>query len=165
MSQGKVLHASIGEIKIGRGDEELIANLGSCVGIALLWKQRGLYGLAHCLLPRPMGERVAAHEITGRFVTQAVPSLLALMRIRPAERREVSAVLVGGGNMTAPPGTAEKNLIGFQNAETAAMLLREHKLEIVFQETGGEAGRRIRVFCQTGEYIVQLIPRISSVAG
>ncbi|MGA7816957.1 hypothetical protein [Caballeronia sp.] len=47
----------IGEVKTAGRDVILRATLGSCVGIGVLWRSRGLYALAHCLLPdAPPGE-------------------------------------------------------------------------------------------------------------
>lgn len=154
----RLIHVSIGEVKIGKGRDILRASLGSCVGIALLWPDRKIYGLAHCLLPEaPQG---AGNGIGGRFVTQAIPSLLALMKIREPDYSEIDAVIAGGGNMTAPIGAKTEELIGTLNTKIAETILRGLKIRIVHKEIGGETGRRVDVYCETGTYTVKEIPRI-----
>ena len=55
-------HVKIGELRRGRTGEVLKTTLGSCVGIAILWKARGRYALAHCLLAESPSSR-AGREI------------------------------------------------------------------------------------------------------
>jgi chemotaxis protein CheD len=159
-----IVHVSIGEVKVGRGTDILKASLGSCVGIAFLWKRRGVHGLAHCLLPEAPPE--LAHKIgtiSARFVSQAVPSLLALMRIAPEDRNEIDVVLVGGGNMTAPAEADATTLVGTLNSEAGVKYLKHFGMNLVHKDVGGEAGRKIWVYCETGEYKVEVIPRIGAV--
>jgi chemotaxis protein CheD len=153
------IHVSIGEVKISRGGKGVLkSSLGSCVGIALLWKKKKIYGLAHCLLAEAPG---ATREINARFVSQAVPSLLALMKIKtPEDFSEVEAVLAGGGNMTAPVNKDPKDLVGHINTQTAESYLKKYGIKIIHQDVGGLTGKKIRLFCETGEFVIQKIPRI-----
>ena len=155
------VHVSIGEVKTGEGSQILKASLGSCVGIALLWKKRKLYGLAHCLLAEAPQE---SSIITARYVSQALPSLMSLMKILPADHREIEAVLVGGGNMTAETHAPPEKLVGYLNGLAAEKYLKKFGFPIIHKDLGGEAGRKILVFCETGEFTVNLIPRISKRA-
>ena len=50
-SAGQDIQVRMCEVKLGSGSDVLHAILGSCVGIGLLWRNRGLYAMAHCLLP------------------------------------------------------------------------------------------------------------------
>ena len=64
----KNCNVHIGEVKTGSGDVELQTILGSCIGIGFLWKKRGVYGLAHCLLSKSPDQDF---EIGARYVDQA----------------------------------------------------------------------------------------------
>lgn len=46
-----IIRVRIGQLAVERRPVILKATLGSCVGVAMLWHERGVYGLAHCLLP------------------------------------------------------------------------------------------------------------------
>jgi chemotaxis protein CheD len=151
------VHVSIGEVKVGSGEDILMTSLGSCVGIAFFWQRKNLYGLAHCLLPEAPDN---AAIISARFVSQAIPSLISLMDIDPRQRREISAVITGGGNMTAPRNSDPKNLIGTLNTEAAERYVKGAGIEIVHKDIGGEYGRKLYLYCNTGEYSIKPIPRI-----
>jgi chemotaxis protein CheD len=147
----------IGQVKIARRGESLKALLGSCVGVGLLWKDRGIYGLAHCLLPecptRPL-------TIGGRFVDQAVASLVALMRIRAHDIPQVVAVVAGGGNMTNPQAAAPDELVGAHNARVAMRELHKLGIVIAASDLGGDVGRTLYISGLDGRHHVQRLPRI-----
>lgn len=155
------IHVSIGELKAGQGNDILMASLGSCVGIALLWKKRGLFALGHCLLPFPPPASPAPEKTGARFVSHAVPNLLNLIGAASrADHRQIEAVIAGGGNMTAPLGTDPANLIGSLNARAAEEHLAAAGIHVRHRELGGETGRKIYVFCENAEVKIKTIPRI-----
>lgn len=151
------VHVTIGKVEIGSGPVLLKAILGSCVGIGVLWRARGLYGLAHCLLAdAPTG----ASANGARYVSQAVPSLLRLMEIGTEHRKQIDVILAGGGNMTASESKSPMLMVGAINVASAERCLRERRLHVVHRDVGGEAGRRVQIDCRTGKFEVEEIPRI-----
>ncbi|MBC7464829.1 MAG: chemotaxis protein CheD [Bdellovibrio sp.] len=162
MNMDKVVHVSIGEVKVGKDEDILMASLGSCVGIGFIWKRKNLFGLAHCLLPEASLEEAELNLMTARYVSQAVPSLMKLMNIERKNRGEIDAVLAGGGNMTAPKNSDPTNLIGTLNANAAEKYLKQMGIQVVAKELGGETGRKIYLFCQTAEFTIKKISRIDS---
>lgn len=156
----KEKNARIGEVKIGKGDERLRAILGSCVGVVLLWPNKGVYGLAHCLLSETPEK---SFNICGRYVDHAITSLLKLMRANQGDYSEIRAVIAGGGNMTMPEETCPTKLVGANNVSTAIKCFKELKIKVINEDTGGMEGRTVVVHCATGEVEIKRIPRI--VAG
>ena len=148
------MNVHIGEVKIGRENSELHTILGSCVGIGIFWPKRGVYGLAHCLLPQsPEGTKGPG----GRYVDQAIDSLFELMDI--TNPKDLRAVIAGGANMTVPDCANHKRLIGYQNAQAAIAKLDQMKVRIMQEETGGEGGRKMSICCTTGTFYVREIAR------
>lgn len=165
----KLINVHIGEVKTGTGEQQLHTILGSCIGIALLWPKRGVYGLAHCLLPKSpdgmmealkAGHRKKNHVYEGRYVDQAIESLTQAMSI--TDYRDIRAVVAGGANMTLPNADVPEKLIGHQNACCAIKGLRLRKIIIVHEDTGGFSGRRMSITCKSGDYDVKAIPRIAA---
>lgn len=157
----KVLAVRIGEVKVARNGELLKATLGSCVGIGVIWRDKGICGLAHCLLPQGPS---TTFEIGGRFVDQAVRSLIALMKIRQEDLTAVSVVIVGGGNMTSPKKKDSPDLIGASNFRAALSEAGKHGLKVVFSDGGGEEGRKIFIDSADFSFRVEKIPRIIGAA-
>lgn len=161
MSETREINVHIGQIKIGRHGETLKSILGSCVGIGLIWRRKGICGLAHCLLPEAPAP---CCEISGRFVSQAVPSLMALMKIRQKDIPEIEAILAGAGNMTNLKSTNEDFFVSAANARMAKKLLDEMGISIVHQDLGGAEGRRIFINCSDFSYRIKKIPRLTGAA-
>jgi chemotaxis protein CheD len=151
------LNVHIGEVKIGRNNDVLRAILGSCVGIGLLWPEKKVYGLAHCLLSKAPKK---TFEISGRYVDQAILSLLAMMHIRNEDYGQIQVIVVGGGNMTMPDITDSKKLVGWVNVRTTFNCLSDLGLRVIHEDTGGTEGRKLKIECSTGTYEIINIPRL-----
>lgn len=154
----KEINVHIGEIKIAKNGEVLKAILGSCVGVGMIWHKRGVCGLAHCLLPE---SPTPTYEIGGRYVNQAIASMVALLKISPENAHEIEIVLAGGGNMTSDPSSDGRGLIGTHNYEKADREFIRHGLKVSFRDVGGIEGRKIFIDSQSLQFRVETIPRIS----
>ena len=156
MTTATKVHVQIGQVKTGTPGQILTAILGSCIGLGLLYPARERYGLAHCLL----GESGAVSDaIDGRYVDQALRSLVSLMQIGSADLRKVKAIVVGGANMTMPVDTDPTRLVGTMNANTAYKAVRRLGLRNIYEDTGGALGRQVTIDCTTGTFEVIQIPR------
>lgn len=155
MPEPEHIHVKIGEVKTGRGRTVLKTTLGSCVGICLVWKERNHFGLAHCLLPELPAP---TSQIGAKYVDQAVPSLLAMMKAKPADYPRIKAIVVGGGNMISAK-QGEQEHIGTMNAKAAIRTLKALGIHVAHQETGGEEATQFSIDCATGEYTVSRIAK------
>jgi chemotaxis protein CheD len=147
---GPFQHVGIGEMKIGGRSEQLKALLGSCVGIAFLWKKRGRCGLAHCLLPEAAAPQ---WEPGARYVSHAVPSLLRLMGASAADYADIVVVVAGGGMML--DACSSRFQIGQQNADAARKYLRQYGLNVLECRVGGKTGRTLAVDCAACSYQIE----------
>ena len=157
MSNATSIPVQIGEVKVGRAGQSLNAILGSCIGLGFLYPDGGVYGLAHCLLsksdgPSPKGD--------GRHVDQAILSLLKKMDVTDEAKRKLRVFVAGGANMTRPSGTDPKRLVGHVNATFARRTLREMRLRVFHEDIGGHSGRRVTIDCTTGDFTIDVIPRL-----
>ncbi len=137
-------------MKIGKSPEILKSTLGSCVGIGIVWKEKNKYALAHCLLPESEEE---IFSIGAKYVTQAIPSLIALLSLKPDNIKSVDVYLVGGNNMLpnkASKAASNSNHIGVQNADKAEFLLKEKGFRIKLKEVGGDCPSQIIIDCESG---------------
>lgn len=138
------IHVKIGEVKVGRSGDVLKATLGSCVGIAFLWKEKDIFGLAHCLLPEAYEP---SSTIGAKFVSQAVPSLIALLKIKQENIGDIEVHIAGGGNMMAQLARPNVDHVGALNAEAAKKCLLQYGFKIKSADLGGDEGRQIYVDC------------------
>lgn len=155
MNTQKELHVNIGEVKIGSMGDVLKTTLGSCVGIAFLWQEKEMCGLAHCLLPE--GESSHHHVLGAKYVTQAIPSLISLMKIKDeSDKKQIEVFLIGGANMMEQLLQSHSN-IGIMNVHVAKKLLKEKGFKIKSEEIGGKHGRHVTIDCSTCKVHISLL--------
>ncbi len=146
------LDVGMGEVKIGAHYDLLQAVLGSCVGIGFIWKKAGRCGLAHCLLPEAPGQICS---LGARYVNQAVPSLLKLMRATEEDYPDIEVILAGGAQMLH--NGSPRFQVGMLNAVAAKKYLGECGLQLSYCELGGRCGRRILIDCAQQSFSVSEI--------
>ncbi|GJI93422.1 hypothetical protein RugamoR57_01400 [Duganella caerulea] len=145
----RCLQVQIGKLEVGGRSDQLHALLGSCVGIAFLWKKRGRCGLAHCLLPEAP-EREC--EFGARYVSQAVPSLLQLMGATEDDYPDIEVVIAGGANMFQHH--MPRLQVGQKNVAAAHKYLRQRGLNVSYCRLGGHHGRTLTIDCATQSFAV-----------
>lgn len=143
------IRVKVAECAVGRDEQTLITiGLGSCVAIVLYDSVTRIGGLAHTLLPDESMARDRTNP--AKFPASAVTLLLAEMTRLGADATRVRAKLVGGASMfanLAAPGTIQ---MGERNIAAARAALRDAAIRIVGEAVGGERGRSVRFWPQTG---------------
>jgi chemotaxis protein CheD len=142
------LNVKIAEVKIGTDGDILKATLGSCVGIAFIWKEKNLYGLAHCFLPET---DEVSNEISARYVNQGIASLMTMMKIKKEDAASIDVYIAGGGNMMNQLMKSNRAQIGKHNADATAKWLAHHGFKVKRSDLGHDCGMKIQVNCSTGE--------------
>jgi chemotaxis protein CheD len=150
--EADVHYVGMGEVKIGSRNDVLQATLGSCIGIAFIWKKGGRCGLAHCLLPEAPGAMIG---FSARYVSQAVPSLLAMMGIKMVDYPDVEVIVAGGGRMFRLRPNAVH--VGERNAQAARHHLAARGLTVHHIEIGGRRGRQITIDCARQSFVINQI--------
>jgi chemotaxis protein CheD len=142
MTADSEIAVRMGEIAVSSNpDDVLLAiGLGSCIGLALVDRRRGVAGLAHVMLP----EALAGGGPVGKFADLAVPELVARVIALGASRPMLKAVLVGGAQMFSLGSSAAMD-IGVRNDAAVRDALRKERISIAAAEVGGSQGRTIRV--------------------
>ncbi len=139
----------MGELAVSAAaEDELVSmGLGSCVGVALVDRERAIAGLAHVMLPTAN----AAYSAPAKFADRAVPALLASTERLGARRERMVAVLAGGaqmfgGNRSDPTRPSIAGLdLGARNEAAVRTALAESGIPVRAAATGGDRGRTGRV--------------------
>jgi chemotaxis protein CheD len=163
MNSSRDIQVRMCEIAIGTAEDSKIlrATLGSCVGIGLMWRERSVYGLAHCLLPGPPADARAMPGkpvASAKYVLDALPALLVMMNAEHAPVGAIEAVLAGGANMMQHR-TPIHEPIGEQNSRMAQLLLASAGVRVVHVDVGGDCGRQLTIDCQQHNYAVRRFTR------
>jgi chemotaxis protein CheD len=150
------LMVRVADLKVGAAGHMLTTvGLGSCVAIVMYDAVARIGGMAHVLLPSPALSREQANP--AKFPQTAVPRLLELMAEHGASPRRISARLAGGASMFAnltPPGAIQ---MGERNVAACRQVLGEHGVPIAGEAVGGDYGRTVRVYVDSGRMDVSSI--------
>ena len=146
------------------GDQLVALGLGSCIGLVLLDRRKGVAGLAHIVLPAAEGHS----ELNPlKFADKAVPELIRRVTALGGRKPMFEAILVGGASMFAGAGSTLE--VGARNAAAVKAALVKERIRIYAEDTGGTKGRTVRVDPITGVVTVrkagakdeQLYPAVS----
>jgi chemotaxis protein CheD len=151
---GREIFVRVSECAAGGSDAVLATlGLGSCVAVALFDPERVVGGMAHILLPSRSLSR--ATDNPGRFPQMALPLLLDQMLALGADRRGLTARLVGGASMFANLVPAGSMQMGDRNVIAVREVLNQLAIPIVGEEVGGTFGRSVWFTVSTGQVMVR----------
>jgi chemotaxis protein CheD len=147
------LPVRIGEIRVAPGSSLLFTlGLGSCVAIVLHDAAACIGGLAHPMLPDPSNGHPAGPP--GRYVSRAVPDLIAAMLVAGAAHERLHARLVGGASMFRDVLEGDGLRLGRRNVEAAHEALARAGIAVAAEAVLGTCGRSAFLHTTSGELLV-----------
>jgi chemotaxis protein CheD len=151
------LVVKMAELTVVENSTLLKTTLGSCVAVILHDGNKKIGGLAHIVLPRPLGSDTSV----GKYAATAVPALLSRLLKRGGNRNDVRACVVGGANMFKLSSDRRIATVGEKNIEATKQILRELGIPIAFEDTGGEQGKTVLFDNHTGEITVRTLRKVA----
>lgn len=151
----ETVHVKIADLAVKKEDGILVTfGLGSCVGIALYDQKNRVGGLAHILLNESSKFiRPGKTDVNpAKFADTAVPHLLEKMVELGARKTNLVAKIAGGASLFN--FKAETGNVGDKNIEAVRSVLKELQIRTVFEDVGGNHGRTMRLFIDTGEVTI-----------
>jgi len=152
---------SVGQVALRQGDvycavepTVLTTVLGSCVAVCLWDKLNGIGGMNHFVLPYGTNEPHNA-----RYGDVAMDDLESGLR-RLGSRVEYLQAKVFGGAAVLPCGPSET--VGESNVRLALHTLRQLRIPVIAQRTGGSRGQNIRFHTGTGAVLFRYLTGIAS---
>ncbi len=125
--------------------------LGSCVSVCLWDKALGYGGINHYLLPFWNGNSLPSPK----YGNIAIQKLIEKMLSMGCQHRNLIAKVFGGSNQFSHDGKTMN--IGLQNILLAKETLKEEKIPLISEHTGGKNGRMIVFYTATGEILLKSI--------
>jgi len=147
----------LGEMRVVRNQSVILScvGLGSCVAICAYDPVSRIAGMAHITLPVSRGNVDALSA--AKYVDTGVPYLIGEMVKQGAVKRRLSVKMVGGAQMLSIPGSTDRMNIGEKNVEAARKALQEMGLALVAHEVGGNMGRTVQMYTDSGRIHVRTV--------
>lgn len=145
----------IGELVATKDPEAVLVSvgLGSCIGLAMIDRARGVVGLAHVMLPESKPGQESS-PLRGRYADRAVPTLLDEVVALGAHTSALEVGIAGGAHMFGHGSAIE---VGKRNEEAVRAALDGVRLSVTAAETAGDKGRTVRVRAAGGVMTVRQV--------
>lgn len=155
----ELINVGIADYGVSRSPNILRTILGSCVGICIYDPQTGIGGLSHIMLP------TSKKEVSNikKYADTAIPSMIHDMTRAGAVRESFIAKITGGATMFKHAENSLMGDIGKNNITSVKNILSELRIRIVSEDVGGDYGRTVDFYLETGEIKIKTIGKDTKV--
>ncbi len=153
----KLINVGIAETAISRSPDVLRTILGSCVGICLYDPDKAIGGLAHIMLPTSK----LGGASPKKYADSAIPILVSDLAAQGTGK--LIAKIIGGAMMFTLSENSLMGEIGKNNINKVREVLSSMNIPIVADETGGNYGRTIDFYLETGQVKVKSIGKSDKI--
>ena len=158
----KLRAVTIGAVVTSRVPSEVLVayGLGSCVAVCLYDPVTRVGGMLHALLPTAPDKR-KTKDRRAKFVDEGVPLLIEELTKLGARRSRLIVLMCGGAKVLSIPGLSDDGAlnIGKRNVQAAEAALQAARLRVKAQDTGGNTGRTVKLYIDTGQVTVRSLGR------
>lgn len=146
----------IADYKISKSPAQMVTlGLGSCVGICIYDVEKKIGGFAHILLPSKKDYNIKS-DTDLKYADVALPKMIEEMINLGCQIKNLRAVIAGGGNMFSDNEKNIKNTIGYKNQEAVRVILKNYRIPLVCDDTGGNMGKTVFFDTLQGDVYVKV---------
>lgn len=146
-NRNDIIIVGIGDFHLGPEPMSSIG-LGSCIGLTIHDREKGIGGLAHVMLPDSGGKS----ERPGKYADTAIDALIRGLTELGCKKTSLVAKMVGGAAMFK---TFSGNLnIGERNITAIKEGLEKYRIPLRAECVGGSVGRTITYYPSDGGRLV-----------
>lgn len=155
--ENNIIKVKIADLAVKRVPGIIVTiGLGSCVGIALYDSANKIGGLAHILLADSTQFKNRDMLLNrAKFADTAIPFLASEMKKLGAREQNLQAKIAGGSKLFPNKSIS----VGEKNIEAVIKTLNEMKIPILGRDVGGNYGRTMRLFIDTGTVLITTVGR------
>ena len=155
MDYTRIEHIPAGQLKTGTSTPLIYqAYLGTCLGVALFDRKKGIGGMIHILLPEPPGFS-STPDFHEKYASTGVPRLINQLLDMGADTDTLEASIAGGA-LVGPVSRQDIDLdIGGRSFEIASTILKAHRIKTIQSETGGFFTCTLELNMETGDAVIR----------
>ncbi len=154
----EIIEVNMAESKVAKSPAVMVSRgLGSCLAIIIYDPSRKVGAMAHTMLPDIEKSRIKTNP--ARFVNSVVPGMLDDMQKLGAHinKNNLVAKIFGGAHMFTFIDANNPFSVGDRHIDMAKTVLSQHGINIVAEDVGGNFGRTVEFFLETGKVRVRTI--------
>lgn len=129
--------------------------LGSCVGVCLYDTSTKISGMVHVMLPS--SQQIKNNSNVAKFADTGIVKLLEDMQKLGATKHRIVSKIAGGAQMFNFNDSSDIMRIGSRNVVATKEVLQSLNIPIIAEDTGGNYGRTIELYSETGILLIKTI--------
>ncbi|MCP4133270.1 MAG: chemotaxis protein CheD [bacterium] len=149
----KLTNVGIADIGVAESPDVLRTILGSCIGVCLYDPESKKGGLCHIMLPAQRSNTSSPKK----YADTAIPMLIEELEKIGAQTGKLVAKIAGGATMFKLSENSIMADIGRNNSNKVKEILTERNIKLLAEDVGGDYGRTIDFFIETGEVKIKSI--------
>lgn len=151
-----MIKVGMADLRVAKHPDALTTlGLGSCIGICLYDPSTKTIGMAHIMLPSSL--TIKNNSNIAKFADTAIVKLVNEMVTIGVNKKRLVSKIAGGSQMFKFTSSNDMMRIGDRNAEAVRSILTEMKIPILADDTGGNFGRTIEFYSETGGLKIKTI--------
>lgn len=159
---GNTIRVGMADYKVGSSPDSLITlGLGSCIGIVIYDKNKGIAGMAHIMLPSSQEIKNNSNKL--KFADTCLDLMMQDLMKKNLSKSSLKAKIAGGAQMFSVALNSENLNIGKRNALAVKEKLKSLNIPIVAEDLYGNSGRTITFDISTGDLHIKSIGKGDSV--
>lgn len=153
---GSLIKVGMADLKTAISPKVLTTlGLGSCVGICLYDPIIKVAGMAHIMLPS--SKTIKNNQNLFKFADTGIDILIEEMVNKGAKKNRMVSKIAGGAQMFSFSTKNDIMKIGERNVIAVKNILKEYRIPIKAEDTGGNHGRTIEFYATDGKLVVKTI--------
>lgn len=152
-----------GEAHFSCDPTKVVTILGSCVSVIMYSNCTRTGAICHAVMPSADGlkSRKTSPGDTFQYVDTSVVWMLSQFEKAGIRRADIEVKIFGGAEIFMGGATAVSRLsVGRKNIETALKAIKEQKLKLKSWNVGGNKGRKVIFFTDTGDVFTKIVKKI-----
>ncbi len=151
----------MGEIVVSALPDTILTciGLGSCIAVCVYDKLVKVGGVLHVVLPKSNGTN---SDNPARFADTAIPILVNKIIKLGGMRDRLTVKIAGGARISLAPGIKDIFNMGEKNVTQVIEALKKEKIALAAADTGGNLGRTVKLYLNTGKITVKTVNGIVS---
>lgn len=153
---GELIKVGMADLNCTRSPGVLTTlGLGSCVGVCIYDTTTKISGMVHIMLPNSL--LIKNNSNVAKFADTGIAKLVEDMQKLGAGKHRLVSKIAGGSQMFSFNDSSDIMRIGSRNVTAAKEVLNSLKIPIIAEDTGGNYGRTIELYSETGMLLIKTI--------
>jgi len=143
----------------GADPARIVTVLGSCISIVMYHRGTSTSAMSHALMPqRSFSRKRGGADDSFVFVDSSITWMLEQFSRRGIDKKDLEVKIFGGSDMFVDARKGNDTLaVGKKNVETAIRVLQLNGLAPKAWNVGGNKGRKVVFFTDTGEVFTKFV--------